>query len=137
MRIDLASHVYGFFHGRSGGNDAHVYLLFACEADACDETCAKVDHALIDSRQVGVRVEHVNHNRRIKGESRAGNSGKTPNVPRSANVSWVVLTALRDGGGSVEFPFPWSDGVAEDGFQKRAKGEFAVVAVGEEDHAGF
>src|SRR3954453_10199349 len=36
----------------------------------------------------------------------------------------------------VAFPFPGRDRVAEDGFQQRAEGELAVVAVGQEDHAG-
>src|SRR4051794_25109584 len=37
----------------------------------------------------------------------------------------------------VAFPFPGRDRVAEDGFEQRAEGELAVVAVGQEDHAGL
>jgi len=35
----------------------------------------------------------------------------------------------------VTLPLPGSDGVAEDGFEQRAKGELTIVAVGEQDHA--
>ncbi len=72
MRIDFLSHVYRFIDSRSGGNDAHVYLFFACQADACDEARAEVDHASVDARHVGVWIKHESHYRRTKGESRDG-----------------------------------------------------------------
>src|SRR6476646_6082743 len=69
LRIDFLSHIYGLVYGRSGGNDAHVYLLFACQANACDEARPEVDHASVDARHVGVWGEHKSHNRRTKDES--------------------------------------------------------------------
>jgi len=47
-----------------------------------------------------------------------------------------MLAGFHDAGQCVVLPLPWSDRVAEDGFEERAEGELAIVAVGQQDHAG-
>src|SRR5580658_718831 len=46
-----------------------------------------------------------------------------------------MLPAFFNARRSVAFPLPGSDRVAENGFKQRAEGQFAVVAVREQDHA--
>ena len=42
---------------------------------------------------------------------------------------------MEDGFACVAFPLPWGDSVAEELLEERTEGEFAVVAIGEQDHA--
>src|SRR5713226_5288418 len=48
-----------------------------------------------------------------------------------------MFTAFLDERSSVAFPFPRRNSVSNDGFEKRAEGKLAVVAVCEQDHAHF
>lgn len=52
-------------------------------------------------------------------------------------ISVPVLPRRRDELGRVALPLPRRDGIAEDAFEKETESELAVVAVGEEDHAGL
>ena len=56
--VDFVGHVDGLLDGGAGGDDAHVDLALTREADARDEARAKVDHAPVEARQVGVGVVH-------------------------------------------------------------------------------
>ena len=46
-----------------------------------------------------------------------------------------MFFVVEDGFACVSFPLPWGDSVAEELLEERTEGEFAVVAVGEQDHA--